>query len=96
MSGTFHKFVFATIQIIKIIQSKFCPPEVVGRGSETQLQVENKKFYDWEIIINVSINSFYFIWILMLWVYGHYKYFNFSVQGSLLYVCRQQTSDSDL
>ena len=27
-----------------------------------------------EIIINVLVSSFRFIWIPMLWVYGHYKY----------------------
>ena len=28
-----------------------------------------------EIIINVLVSSFRFIWIPMLWVYGNYKYF---------------------
>ena len=32
-------------------------------------------FFQFEIIINVLVNSFRFIWIPMLWVYGHYKYF---------------------
>ena len=33
-----------------------------------------------KIIINVLVSSFWFIWIPMLWIYGHYKYFNsFSV-----------------
>ena len=31
-------------------------------------------FFQFEIIINVSVSSFWFIWIPMLWVYGHYKY----------------------
>ena len=35
-----------------------------------------KGFFQFEIIINVSVSSFRFIWIPMLWVYGHYKYFN--------------------
>ena len=30
-----------------------------------------------EIIINVLVSSFRFIWIPMLWVYGHQKYFTF-------------------
>ena len=36
--------------------------------------MENKEFFQLEIIINVLIGSFWFIWIPMLWVYGHYIY----------------------
>ena len=32
-------------------------------------------FFYFEIIINVLVSSFQFIWIPMLWVYCHYKYF---------------------
>ena len=32
-------------------------------------------FFQFEIIINVTVSSFRFIWISMLWVYRHYKYF---------------------
>ena len=35
-----------------------------------------KGFFQFEIIINVFVSSFRFIWIPMLWVYGHCKYFN--------------------
>ena len=35
-----------------------------------------KGFSRFEIIRNVSVSSFCFIWIPMLWVYGHYKLFN--------------------
>ena len=31
-------------------------------------------FFQFEIIIIVLVGSFWFIWILMLWVYDHYKY----------------------
>ena len=41
-------------------------------------------FYQFESILNVLVNSFWFIWIPMLWVYGHYKYFTLSVQVSIL------------
>ena len=34
-----------------------------------------------EIIINVLVSSFRFIWIPRLWVYGHYKYFNSFIVG---------------
>ena len=34
-----------------------------------------KGFSQFEIIINVLASSFRFIWIPMLWVYGHYEYF---------------------
>ena len=33
------------------------------------------KGFEFEIIVNVSVNSFRFIWIPLLWYYGHYKYF---------------------
>ena len=35
-----------------------------------------KGFFRFEIIVNVLVGSFRFIWIPILWVYGHYKYFN--------------------
>ena len=35
-----------------------------------------KRFFQFEIIINVLVSSFRFIWTPMSWVYGHYKYFN--------------------
>ena len=34
-----------------------------------------KGFFQFKIIINVLVISFRFIWIPVLWVYGHYKYF---------------------
>ena len=33
-----------------------------------------KGYFQFEIIINVLVSSFQFIWIPMLWVYHHYKY----------------------
>ena len=36
----------------------------------------NKRVFQFEIIINVLVSSFRFILLPMLWVYGHYKYFN--------------------
>ena len=33
-----------------------------------------KVFFQFEIIINVLVSSYWFIWIPMVWVYGHYKY----------------------
>ena len=32
--------------------------------------------FQFEIMINVLFSSFRFIWIPVLWVYGHYEYFN--------------------
>ena len=32
--------------------------------------------FRFEIIINILVSVFRFIWIPMLWVYGHYKYLN--------------------
>ena len=37
--------------------------------------METKGFFQFEIIINVLVNSFQFIWKPMLWIYDHYKYF---------------------
>ena len=35
--------------------------------------METKGVFFLEIIINILVNFFWFIWIPMLWVYGHYK-----------------------
>ena len=40
-------------------------------------------FFQFQIIIPVLVSSFRFIWIPMLWVYGHYKYFTLSVRISI-------------
>ena len=37
--------------------------------------METKGFFQFEIIINVLVSCLRFIWIPMLWVYGHYRYF---------------------
>ena len=49
-----------------------------------------KSTFEFEIIINVLVSSFRFICVPMIWVYGHYKFFNFSVRGSILNVYRRQ------
>ena len=41
-------------------------------------------FFQFDIIINVLVSSFWFIWIQMLWVYGQYKCLVFSVRGPSL------------
>ena len=51
---------------------------------------ETKGFFQFELKINVLVGSFRFIWIPMLWVYGHYKYFTLSVWDRL------QMSESDV
>ena len=48
-----------------------------------------KFFFQYEIIINVLVMSFRFIWIPMLWVYGHYTYFTLAVRGSTLDIYRR-------
>ena len=47
--------------------------------------METKGFFQFEIIINVLVTSFRFIWIPILWIYGQYKYF-LSMRGPSLYV----------
>ena len=42
-----------------------------------------KVFFRFEIIINAFVSSSRFIRIPMLWVYGHYKYFDFFRVGTL-------------
>ena len=36
----------------------------------------DKRVFSFKIILNVLVTSFRCIWISMLWVYGHYKYYN--------------------
>ena len=48
-------------------------------------------FFQFEIIINILVGSFRFIWMPMLWVYGYFKYFNYysTARGSTLDDSRQ-------
>ena len=48
-------------------------------------------FFQIEIIVNALVSCFWFIWIHMLWVYRHWKYFIFFLCGDRLY-----TSESDV
>ena len=48
--------------------------------------MENKGFFQFEMIINVLGSSFKFIRIPMLWVYSHYKYFISVSVGDLWFV----------
>ena len=59
--------------------------------------LEAKSFFQFEIIINVLVSSFRFIRIptCMLWVYGHYKYFD-SYSAGIDFRRQIQTSDSDV
>ena len=53
-----------------------------------------KGFFQFEIIINVIVSSFWFIWIPMLWVYGQQKYF-YSYSAGINFSRQNLTSDSD-
>ena len=44
--------------------------------------MEIKGFFQFEIIINVLVSFFRFIWIPMLYVYGHYKYYYSYIAGN--------------
>ena len=57
-----------------------------------------KGFFQFEIIVNVLVISFRFIWIPMLRVYSCYRYIFFSLRGRSFYVriWRLHTSDSDV
>ena len=51
--------------------------------------METKGFLQFEIIIiDVLISFFHFIWIPMVWVYDHYKYFNSFSAGIVYHVYR--------
>ena len=41
-----------------------------------------KDIIQFKIIMNVLVSSFWFIWIPMLWVYGHYNILILTVRGS--------------
>ena len=45
---------------------------------------KQKGFFQFEIIINVLFSSFCFIWIPMLWMYGHCQFFN-SFSGEIVF-----------
>ena len=59
--------------------------------------METKGFLNLKIVINFLVSSFRYIWIVMLRIYGHYKYLYSYSAG--IYFSRQnlrlQTSDSD-
>ena len=48
--------------------------------------METEGFFKFEILINVLVSSFWFIWISMLWVYGQYRVFILSARRLSLYV----------
>ena len=50
--------------------------------------------FQYRIIINISVSSFCFIWIPILWVYGHWKYFNSFGAGTVF--IRQNMTSTDV
>ena len=53
-------------------------------------------FIQFEVIINVLVSSFQFISIPMLWVYVHYKYFNYFSAGIVFIHVRQNLTYKDV
>ena len=53
-----------------------------------------KGFFQFEIIITALVSSFWFIWIPMLLVYSHYKYFYFYIAG--IDFSRQNLTSTDV
>ena len=50
--------------------------EYIYYGSTTIINIFTLTwFFKFKIIIRIVVSSFCFIWIPMLWVHGHYKYF---------------------
>ena len=52
-----------------------------------------RDFCQFEIIINVLVSSFWFIWIPMLQVYDHYKYFNHLSAGTVFILQNLTSTD---
>ena len=65
----------------------------VQRWSVFVKAIEKMDFSRFEIIINVLVSSFWFIWIPMSWIYDHYKYCISSVQWPFLYALKGMSSD---
>ena len=53
-----------------------------------------KIFFKFEIIMNVLVTSFQFIWTPMLWVYDHYKWYIFFIAGIVF--LRQNVTSTDV
>ena len=51
----------------------------------------DERVFQFEIIIDVLVSSFWFLWKTMLWVYGHYKYFN-SFSAGTVFIRQNLTS----
>ena len=66
--------------------SDYCILHKPSQHWNTQLlkQWRSTSFFKFEILIDVLVISFRFIWIPMLWVYGHYKYLNSLSAGIVL------------
>ena len=45
--------------------------------------MDTKGFFQFEIIVNVSVSSFRFIWIPILWVYDHYNIYIYSCSAGI-------------
>ena len=78
-------FSFSFILKIYILKSTSCSHLCLTRSCRVVLTLTTLNFvckpwkpkgiFPFEIIINVLVSSFCFIWIPMLWVCGHYEYF---------------------
>ena len=55
---------------------------------------EEKGLFQLEFIINILVSFFWFIWIPMLWIYGHYKYYNSFSVGTVF--IRQNLTSTDV
>ena len=53
--------------------------------------METEGFFQFEIIMNVLVSFFRFIWIPMLWVYGYYTYF-YSYSAGIDFSCQNMAS----
>ena len=53
-----------------------------------------RRVFQFEIIINSLVSSFCFIWIPLLWVYGHYKYLH--SYSAWVYFRRQNLTSIDV
>ena len=71
-------------------------PVTLKRWNMSVWTMETKGVFQFEISINVFFGSSRFMWIPIIWVCSHYKYFILTVRGSTFNDHQHLTSESDV
>ena len=77
----FIRWILFNIILCCMIRRESWKREPLQRWNILVWTMETKGFFSFEIIINVSVSLFFFIWMPMSWVYGHYKFVILSARG---------------